>query len=216
MAELKELKNRFKDVAVKATIMLIAFSALYLYLPIANRILGVLISSTGKKNTIEDSIYLILVGIFKDNLRLLIGLLESLIILVIPSGLIIFLGFKMMKKVTEYRRNKNSPINHLEPVLLNEQEIEKDFDMNSDADPLDLSELFKRGKALCNSGNYEDAIIVYTSAIHLSNHKKAFFNRGVVYYKFGDEERAFDNFMAAAQLGHVKSQEILSSHGITW
>ena len=158
----------------------------------------------------------ILVGIFKDTLSILIGLLESLIILVIPSGLIIFLGCKMVKKVNEYRKIKNSPITNFEPVLLNEQEIQKDPNVNSDTDPLDLSELFERGKDLYNSGNYEDAIIVYTSAIHLSNHKKAFFNRGVGYYKFGNKEQAFDDFKTAAKLGHVKSQEILSSHGITW
>ena len=216
MAELKDFIYRFKDIVIKAIIMFIAFSALYLYLPIANRILGFLISGSGKKNTIENSLYLILVGIFKDTLSILIGLLESLIILVIPSGLIIFLGCKMVKKVNEYRKIKNSPITNFEPVLLNEQEIQKDPNVNSDTDPLDLSELFGRGKDLYNSGNYEDAIIVYTSAIHLSNHKKAFFNRGVGYYKFGNKEQAFDDFKTAAKLGHVKSQEILSSHGITW
>jgi len=218
MRELKGIIYKSAAIVVKTIIILVAFLVLYLYLPIANRILGFLINSSSKNSPNKNDLFFELVGDvgFADTLSVFTGLLAVFFVLVIPSGLIIFLAWRMVNKVTLYRRRKYRAINHQKRALIESLSGENEISFISNIDPLKVNEVFEKARVLYASGNYQDAINAYTNVINLSANDKAFFNRAVVYCKLRDKRRALYNFKAAAKLGHKKAQEILGSKGITW
>lgn len=74
----------------------------------------------------------------------------------------------------------------------------------------------EEGKTLFRSGNYEEALNVFTNAIELKpNYALAYYNRAIVYNKLGRQEKAQDDLKEASYLGHKKAQELLNSKGIS-
>ena len=75
----------------------------------------------------------------------------------------------------------------------------------------------KKGIESFKSGEHEQAAAAFTKAIELnSKHISAYFNRGCVHNKLGNREQAMNDLKVAASLGHIKSQEILKSKGVSW
>jgi tetratricopeptide (TPR) repeat protein len=76
-------------------------------------------------------------------------------------------------------------------------------------------EYIREGCNLLQSGNFEEAISTFTSAINLqSDDCNAYFNRGVAYTKIKQNKNALNDLKMAAKLGHPKSIQILKSKGI--
>lgn len=69
----------------------------------------------------------------------------------------------------------------------------------------------EEGKALFRSGNYQEALSVFTNAIELKpNYALAYYNRAIVYSKLGDQKQAESDLKEASFLGHKKAQELLN------
>ncbi len=74
-------------------------------------------------------------------------------------------------------------------------------------------EVLKKGQALYRSGDYQEALKVLTKAIK-ENPKfgQAYYNRGILHEKLGNQTQALNDLTAAAQLGHKKAQKFLLSY----
>jgi len=218
MRELKGIIYKSVSMIMKTIIILVAFLMLYIYLPIANRILEFLINSSIENNLNKSDLFFRLSGDagFADTLSIFAGLLAALFVLVIPLGLIIFLAWRMVNKVTLYRRKKIRSVNRQRRVYIESLNSEKKINIIKNTDPLKVNEEFEKANILYVSGSYQDAINAYTNVINISANNKAFFNRAVVYSKLRNKKQALYNFKAAAKLGHKKAQKILGSKGITW
>lgn len=74
-------------------------------------------------------------------------------------------------------------------------------------------EVLKKGQALYRSGDYQEALKVLTNAIK-DNPKfgQAYYNRGILHEKLGNQTQALNDLTAAAQLGHKKAQKFLLSY----
>ena len=72
------------------------------------------------------------------------------------------------------------------------------------------------GKKYYAAGNHHEAINRFGQAIDVRSDSKAFYNRGLLYYKIGDRNKAVKDLKVAATLGHEKSQNILTSNRIAW
>jgi tetratricopeptide (TPR) repeat protein len=70
----------------------------------------------------------------------------------------------------------------------------------------------KRGQLLYRSGNLQEALSMITNAIDLNPKSGiAYYQRGIVHEKIGNQKRALDDLSTAAQLGYKKALEILKS-----
>jgi len=68
----------------------------------------------------------------------------------------------------------------------------------------------EKGKKLYRSGNYQEALELFSSAIELKpNYAIAYYNRAIVHYKLGDIEQTEKDLKEASYLGHKKAQEFL-------
>ena len=80
---------------------------------------------------------------------------------------------------------------------------------------LNATDLFEKGRKLYKSGNYQEAINAYTTAIELApRYVLAYFNRAAAYHKLGNEKQMLINLKTSAKLGHRKAQELLKLKGI--
>ncbi len=72
------------------------------------------------------------------------------------------------------------------------------------------SDWLKKGETLYRSGNFQEALSLFTNAIDLKpKSARAYYDRGITYEKMGIQKRALDDLAAAARLGHEKAQETL-------
>ena len=68
----------------------------------------------------------------------------------------------------------------------------------------------KEGEKLYRTGNYDGALKTLNGAIKLnSKFSLAYYNRGIVHEKLGNQSQALNDITAAAQLGHKKAQKFL-------
>jgi len=68
----------------------------------------------------------------------------------------------------------------------------------------------RKGTNLFNASRYPEAVEAYSKAITANpRHATAWFNRGVVHRKTGNQGRAMEDLKAAAKLGHPKARELL-------
>lgn len=75
----------------------------------------------------------------------------------------------------------------------------------------------EQGRKYYDSGEYKEALEAYTNAVDLDpKFAPPYVNRGVVYGKLGDYQRALDDLKYAAKLGSQKAQDCLRSNNITW
>jgi tetratricopeptide (TPR) repeat protein len=75
----------------------------------------------------------------------------------------------------------------------------------------------KKGRQYYDSGEYKEAIEAYTNAVDLDpKFAPPYFNRGVVYGKLGNYQRALDDLKYAAKLGSLKAQNCLKANNIHW
>jgi tetratricopeptide (TPR) repeat protein len=220
--ESKRIIYKFADIALKTTIVFFVFLMHYFYLPIANRILKISLNSHSiNSHSVNYSYFspptgITLVGGFDDTFVVLGEILAIFIIFFIPSGLIILLAWKMLKKVNLYRSRKYKTTTGQSKISIEGLMAEKISSSTSKNISLSLKEWLEKGKALYLAGSHQDAINAFTNALNLSPNYTAYFNRGVVYNKLGNKKLAVKNIKAAARLGHKKSQKMLESKGIAW
>lgn len=82
----------------------------------------------------------------------------------------------------------------------------------TDAAENDVVDWVKKGYALYRSGNYEDAIRVFTLAIAIDpNARQAYYNRGISYKHADRVKDALSDLRTAAKLGHQKARELLGT-----
>jgi tetratricopeptide (TPR) repeat protein len=75
----------------------------------------------------------------------------------------------------------------------------------------------KKGQELYQEGNLQGAVNAFASAIYLNpDYSIAYFNRGIIHSKMGNQKLAVIDLKTAAQLGHTKAQNLLKSKGIDW
>ena len=73
----------------------------------------------------------------------------------------------------------------------------------------------EKGRALFNSGKYNEALDVLNGAIDLKpNHAKAYYNRAMVYNKIGRIKDAENDLKEASYLGDKRAQELLTQRGV--
>lgn len=74
-------------------------------------------------------------------------------------------------------------------------------------------EVLKRGQILFRQGNYQEALKILSGAIK-ENPKfgQAYYNRGILHEKLGNQTQALNDLTSAAQLGHKKAQKFLLSY----
>jgi len=66
----------------------------------------------------------------------------------------------------------------------------------------------QKGRKYYDSGEYKEALEAYTNAVDLDpDFAPPYFNRGVVYGKLGDYQRALIDLKSAAKLGSRKAQD---------
>jgi len=67
----------------------------------------------------------------------------------------------------------------------------------------------EKGKVLCRTGEYSEAINLFTSAIEMRpKYAMAYYNRASAYFKTGNTEMGEKDLKDAADLGHKKAQEL--------
>jgi len=74
-------------------------------------------------------------------------------------------------------------------------------------------EALRKGRDFYKSGNYEEALRILTEVIE-TNPKfgQAYYNRGIIHEKLGNQQQALNDLTSAAQLGHKKAQKFLLSY----
>lgn len=74
-------------------------------------------------------------------------------------------------------------------------------------------EALRKGRDFYKSGNYEEALKLLTEVIE-TNPKfgQAYYNRGIIHEKLGNQQQALNDLTSAAQLGHKKAQKFLLSY----
>jgi tetratricopeptide (TPR) repeat protein len=66
-------------------------------------------------------------------------------------------------------------------------------------------------------GKHRQAIQDFGTAIDINhNFTGAYFNRGVIYAKFGKKDLAIKDLVLAAKLGDVRAKNFLKNNGISW
>ena len=145
-----------------------------------------------------------------------IGLLLSLFVFVLPVGLIILFAWKTIVNLNSYGRTKRKYKRLDQEPSVNISNSEKKISMDFYSTFTEFKELFEMGKKSYIEGNYNEAINRFSQALGVHSNCKAFFNRGLLYYRIGDRHQALKDFKEAARLGHEKSQNILMSNRITW
>jgi CheY-like chemotaxis protein len=72
---------------------------------------------------------------------------------------------------------------------------------------------FQRAKELMSQGKLEEAIEALTESIDMDTEDtlayQSHFNRGLLYQRIGQEEKAMEDFKRAAELGNTKAQQLL-------
>ncbi len=75
----------------------------------------------------------------------------------------------------------------------------------------------KRGEALLERGNYEEAIAEFTRAIDLNpKDDEAYLQRGFAHGELGQNEKAIKDMRTAAKLGNQKARALLTKMGRAW
>ena len=206
MRELNGMVYKFGTIATQATVSILALVILYLYLTIANRILTLLIG--------RQSSYYSVQGIAQ--LEAVVGIITSIFVLIVPSLLIIFLTWKIIKKIrfNQSAEHKFPPDQGEVPT---EDLIAEEIVSTATNKALLIGKAWlKKGNASFALGRYQDAINAFNNSINLSPSYKAYFNRAVAYHKLGMKKQVINDLRAAAKLGHKKSQRILESKGIEY
>ena len=130
-----------------------------------------------------------------------IGLPEIIILFVI-AAIIISPIVILVIVFAHFRKQKNS----------------QNRSINIQPPPLPISnedDLIKEAQLFFKDSNYSSAINTLNRAIEINNKSKsAFYNRGVILLKMGDEKKAIRDLKIAANLGHEKANEFLHSKGI--
>jgi tetratricopeptide (TPR) repeat protein len=84
-------------------------------------------------------------------------------------------------------------------------------------DKMDEEGWARQGQRLYQEGNLQGAINAFASAIYLNpDYAVAYFNRGIIHGKMGNQKLAVIDLKTAAQLGHAKAQNVLENKGIDW
>ena len=77
-----------------------------------------------------------------------------------------------------------------------------------------------RGACFSNSGQYNEAITDYNTALNLSktNIDKGWvhFDMAILYGRIGNEQKTHYHITTAARLGHEKAQQLCSKFGIPY
>jgi tetratricopeptide (TPR) repeat protein len=85
------------------------------------------------------------------------------------------------------------------------------------SDKSSMKSWLKKGRKYYDSGEYKEALEAYTNAVDLDPQSATpYFNRGVVYGKLGNYQRALDDLKNAAKHGSLKAQACLRSKKIAW
>lgn len=93
----------------------------------------------------------------------------------------------------------------------------KDFTTAIQLKPSDPFNYFNRGISWGFLKNYIEEIKDYEKTIELNpNHMDAFHNLAIAYGESGDQQKSIENFIKAAQLGHISAQNYLSKIKIVW
>lgn len=132
-----------------------------------------------------------------------IGLPELIILFVIAAIIIspIVIVILVLAHVRKKKESKSASAKIQPPPLPKLNEID----------------LINEAQLLFREKNYKSAINTLTRAIKINNEcDSAFFNRGVVFLKMGNTERAINDLKTAAKLGHEKSKELLNNKGISY
>lgn len=76
----------------------------------------------------------------------------------------------------------------------------------------DEPDWIKKGYDSYRSGNFKEAIRIFTVAIDLNpDDSQAYYNRGILHMKIDKQTQAADDLKAAAGMGHKKAQKVLNS-----
>jgi len=76
---------------------------------------------------------------------------------------------------------------------------------------INKKDLSKAGRGFYQTGNFEEAIRIFTVFIDLNpKAAQAFYNRGMAYYKLDKQTEAVQDLKRAAELGHEKARQFLN------
>ena len=77
--------------------------------------------------------------------------------------------------------------------------------------PLKEKVLSKKGRTSYKTGDFEEAIRIFTVFINLNpKASQAFYNRGMAYYKLDKQAEAVKDLKKAVELGHEKARQFLN------
>jgi tetratricopeptide (TPR) repeat protein len=90
-------------------------------------------------------------------------------------------------------------------------EIQRQHDMKAEAEAC-----LKKARVLYKAGNYEMALDECSRAIAMAPFAVAFYIRGAINHKLGQDDRAVNDLKEAAKLGHPKAQDFLASNNVLY
>ena len=223
----KETSFRLQRIFMQCLVVGFVIIFMYFYMPLAKNIyvsLSHIFEGPSQTNTIIINDLSPLerfesgnsFGLTDDLGQHFIGLLLSLFVFVMPVGLIILFVWKAIVNLNSYGRTKRKYKRLDQETSAKISNSEKKISMDFYSTFTEFKELFEMGKKSYTAGNYNEAINRFSQAINVHSNCKAFFNRGLLYYRIGDRDQALKDFKEAARLGHEKSQNILMSNRITW
>jgi hypothetical protein len=141
---------------------------------------------------------LLFLGIGVVPIALLATLIKGIWIEFIPLLITVILIY-LFRLFGFYLLNKQDEINDEEPIAYN------------------VTDIIKNGIAFFRQGEYVNALDEFNSAIAIDNsNKNAYYYRAITNHKLGNKKEILSDLRMAAQLGNIKSIEILNRKGITY
>lgn len=90
-------------------------------------------------------------------------------------------------------------------------EMQHQLDMKAEAEAC-----LTKARAFYKAGNYEIALNECSRAIAMAPFAVAFYIRGAIHHKIGQDDQALNDLKEAAKLGHPKAQEFLASNNVSY
>lgn len=84
------------------------------------------------------------------------------------------------------------------------------YNYSQNVNKREVQENYQKGYGLLNSQKYSEAITAFTKVIEVDRrHKEAYNGRGVAYAHLGNKQKAYENYVVAAELGDPIAQKNL-------
>jgi tetratricopeptide (TPR) repeat protein len=90
-------------------------------------------------------------------------------------------------------------------------EMQRKFDMKAEAEAC-----IDKARAIYKAGNYEMALDECSRAIAMAPFAAAYYIRGAINHKMGQDEQAMNDLKESANLGYHKAQNFLASKNISY